>query len=63
MLELIKNAGLSRTELSKRLGVSLRLVSYWCSKERKPDILMTAKIAKALNVEIAEVVACFTENE
>lgn len=59
MLELIKNAKLTQTQLAEKLNVSPRLVSYWCAKERKPNIFLLEKIASVLGVTMDEVIVCF----
>ena len=59
MEELMKKANLTQVELAKRLGVSSRLVSYWCKKERKPNILILPNLSNILGVSVDEIIACF----
>ena len=50
--ELRVESGLSRLELSKRLGVSTRLISYWENGKRECDFNMLIKIANLFSVSI-----------
>ena len=50
--ELRVESGLSRLELSTRLGVSTRLISYWENGKRECDFNMLIKIANLFSVSI-----------
>lgn len=63
MKELLKSKKITQTELAKMLGVSQRLVSYWCTKEREPDATMMTKIAYILGVSVEQIVSWFVKNE
>ncbi len=61
MLELLKKAKLTQTQLAKKLNISPRLVSYWCKKERKPNILILPNLSNILGVSVDEIIACFKD--
>lgn len=63
MKEFLKLKRITQTEFAKRLGVSQRLVSYWCTKEREPDVSMIIKISQTLSVPIEQIVLWFAKNE
>lgn len=63
MKELLKSKKISQDNFAKTLGVSQRLVSYWCTKEREPSATMMTKIAKILGVSVEQVVAYFVKDE
>lgn len=58
-----KRAGLTQVELAIKLGIKQGSISNWENGTSKPDIPTAVKIAEVLNVDIAEVVACFTDNK
>lgn len=59
MRELLKSKGITQMQFAEKIGVSQRLVSYWCNKERKPDIFTVLQIAEILGVTVDEVISCF----
>lgn len=58
-----KRAGLTQVELALKLGIKQGSISNWENGTSKPDIPTAAKIAEALNVDISEVIICFTEKK
>nr|MBO4517679.1 helix-turn-helix transcriptional regulator [Clostridia bacterium] len=52
LLALRLEANLSRAELSKKLNVSVRLISYWENGQRECDFDMLIKIADLFSVSI-----------
>ena len=50
--ELRKENGFSRVELSLKLGVSTRLISYWENGKRECDFNILIKIANLFSVSI-----------
>lgn len=63
MLELLKKAKMTQTQLANKLKVSQRLVSYWCKKERKPNILILPNLSRILGVSVEEIIDCFSEEK
>lgn len=63
MKELLKSKKITQTELAERLGVSQRLVSYWCTKGREPSATMMSKIAQILGVPIDQIVSWFVKSD
>lgn len=61
MKELLKSKKITQTEFAKMLGVSQRLVSYWCTKEREPDATMMTKIAHLLGISVEQIVLWFAK--
>ncbi len=52
LLYLRTEKGLSRKELAEKLGVSVRLISYWENNQRECDFNMLIKIADYFGVSI-----------
>ena len=52
LAELRKENNLSRKELSNKLEVSVRLISYWENGERECDFDMLIKIANLFSISI-----------
>ena len=52
LLALRIEANLSRLELSKKLNVSVRLISYWENRQRECSFDMLIKIADLFSVSI-----------
>ncbi|MDO4495893.1 MAG: helix-turn-helix transcriptional regulator [Clostridiaceae bacterium] len=50
-------AGISRSELSRKSGVPLRTLEEWEAERRIPrDVYQLAKVAKALNCKIEDLI-------
>ena len=52
LLYLRTEKALSRKELAEKLGVSVRLISYWENNQRECDFNMLIKIADYFGVSI-----------
>ena len=52
LLYLRTEKALSRKELAEKLGVSVRLISYWENSQRECDFNMLIKIADYFGVSI-----------
>lgn len=52
LLALRLDANISRKELSKKLNVSVRLISYWENGQRECDFDMLIKIADIFDVSV-----------
>lgn len=52
LVYLREEKGFTRKQLAEKLGVSIRLVSYWENNQRECDFNMLIKIADLLNVTI-----------
>lgn len=63
MKELLKSKKMTQTIFAQRLGVSQRLVAYWCAKEREPSATMMSKIAQILGVSLEEIVMWFVKEK
>ena len=61
--ELLKSKDLHGAQLARRLGYNRTIVSAWVKGRSKPGIDVVPKIAEILDVSVAEVVACFTDNK
>lgn len=62
MKELLKSKKITQAVLAEKLGVSQRLVSYWCTKEREPSVTTMTKIADILSVSIEQIVSLFVKD-
>ena len=50
-----EEAGLTQRELAEKAGLSLNTIGYIeCKEKRSPKLLTIKKIAKALDIDIAE---------
>lgn len=58
-----KNKNITQEMLAKRLGVAQNTVSNWETGDSKPDIVMVSKLAKILECDVSEVIACFVPEE
>jgi transcriptional regulator with XRE-family HTH domain len=56
-----KKAGLTQTELAKRIGVDQAFISKYENGDRRLDVLEFLKIAEALNVDPASIVQVLRE--
>lgn len=63
MKEYLKKKKITQAEFATLLGVSQRLVAYWCAGEREPNATMMIKIAHTLGVTVERVVMWFAEDE
>lgn len=52
LIYLREEKGFTRKQLAEKLGVSVRLVSYWENNQRECDFNMLIKMADLLNVTI-----------
>ena len=52
LVYLREEKGFTRKQLAEKLGVSIRLVSYWENNQRECDFNMLIKIADVLDVTI-----------
>ena len=57
--ELLKEVDMNGAQLARRLGISTAAVSAWCKGKSTPNYDKLPEIAKALNVSLEKVVACF----
>lgn len=57
--ELLKEVGITQSELAKSLGVSVQLVSNWKGNRSRPQLEMTKKMAYILKVPLERIVECF----
>lgn len=57
--ELLKEVGVTQSELAKSLDVSIQLVSNWKRNKSRPQLEMTKKMACILKVPLERVVECF----
>lgn len=55
-----KTEGITQTALAERLGVRQSTVAMWETGRSTPKTADLPKIAKALNVSVEQVIACFT---
>ena len=55
-----KTEGITQTALAERLGVRQSTVAMWKTGRSTPKTADLPKIAKALNVSVEQVIACFT---
>ncbi len=55
------NKGFTQKEVATLLGLKRSTVAMWETGKCKPDILTVAKIAKALDVSVEEIINCFKE--
>jgi putative molybdopterin biosynthesis protein len=53
LAELRKKKGLSQDELATRAGITRAAVSFIESGKRKPSLLVTLKLANALEIELS----------
>lgn len=49
--DILTNAHLSQTELSKRFGIPLRTIQHWAEGTRQPSDWVVNLIAAALQIE------------
>ena len=56
-----KERGLSHDALAEKAGISRPAISFIESHDRTPTILTCAKIAKALDVRLADVIGKFED--
>jgi transcriptional regulator with XRE-family HTH domain len=56
-----KTAGLTQTELAKRIGVDQAFISKYENGDRRLDVLEFLKIAEALNVDPASIMQVLRE--
>lgn len=54
-----KSKILTQTELAKKIGLTKQAISKWCSGKNKPSLDTTFRLAKALNIDVSVVLACF----
>ena len=59
--ELLKELDISGAQLGRKLGLTGAAVAKWCNEEAAPPCSRMNDIAKALNVPVERVVACFVE--
>ena len=57
--ELLKEVGVTQSELAKSLDVSIQLVSNWKRNTSRQQLEMTKKMACILKVPLERVVECF----
>lgn len=57
--ELLKEVDMNGAQLARRLGITTAAVSAWCTGEASPSYSKLPEIAKALNVSLERVIACF----
>ena len=55
-----KTEGITQTALAERLGVRQSTVAMWETGRSTPKTADLPKSAKALNVSVEQVIACFT---
>lgn len=54
--EAIKKSGLSIRLISQKSGISESTIFSWLSGSRNPSLTMLTKLAKALNVDVKELI-------
>lgn len=59
--ELLKKVDISGAQLARKLNISVAAVSAWCKGKAAPNYDKLPEIAKVLNVDISDIVKCFTE--
>ena len=52
--EMRQRAGLTQTELAKRMGVRANTVNQWESGSRHPDVMLAPKLADVLGCTLDE---------
>ena len=60
--ELLKSKDMTQQELADELAVHQTLISQWCNGKGAPDIEKAVKISRILNVDIKEVIKCFSKD-
>lgn len=61
--KLLFDCNMTQEQLADKLDVTQALVSKWVTGKGIPKTQMLPRIAKILNVDVSEVVACFVPNE
>ena len=52
--EVLKEKHIQQKDLAEMLGVSKVSVSYWCNNQTNPSIITLLKIAKILEIKVAD---------
>lgn len=56
---LLKERGITQSELAIQVGKSQRLISKWVNGDCQPQINMLPKLAEVLNVSVETILECF----
>ena len=62
ILKIRKNSGLTREELSKKIGVSLKNIFSWEADEKVPNLEQINLLANALGVDVDSLIDENTKN-
>lgn len=52
--ELIAKSGISKTELSKRIGVSKNMIQYWKKENALPALSVIERICETFNITVEQ---------
>jgi transcriptional regulator with XRE-family HTH domain len=63
LLAKLNEAGMDRDEFAAKVGVQKSAVSRWLGNVSKPDVASSRRIARALNVSLAEVLIATDDAE